>query len=168
MTTIAYDGHVLAADTYCHYGDVRASVQVSKVWHLQHCNRRVIVAGSGNPSAIMALARLFLTHIDDARRHHAFIPAPTFPKDLGGSLIVVDVEEKRVFHMGEDATCVEVTGAHAACGSGREFALGAMYHGASADKAVDVAKQLDPWTGGFTHSIRVDADHELSNWQEVP
>lgn len=167
MTTIAYDGKRIAADSQACWGDVRAGVAVTKLWFLQSQGRRIVAAGSGNPTAIMALARLFLLHLTEVRQHHALIYPPSFPKELGGSLIVCDVEQKRVFHMGEDATCMEVTGSLASCGSGREFALGAMYHGASAMGAVEAAINFDPWSGGRVHSFSPDDGTESRTWQEV-
>jgi len=41
-----------------------------------------------------------------------------------------------------------------AMGSGKEFALGAMGQGASAEQAVDVAMRFDPGTGGEIMVLR--------------
>lgn len=167
MTTIAFDGKQLAADTRCCNGDVIAPIGVMKLWYIRHCGRNAVVAGSGTPTSIMVLARLFLQNLPAVRQHHAVLTAPTFPADQGGSAIMIDVETRRVFHMGQDGSCMEITGSQFACGSGREFALGAMFAGASATDAVKIAKHLDPWTGGDVHGVRLDADFDAVSWQEV-
>lgn len=167
MTTIAFDGKQLAADSQITNGDVIAPIGVQKIWYIRHLGRNAVVAGSGTPTSIMGLARLFLQNLPQVREHHAVLTAPTFPADQGGSAMMIDVETLRVFHMGQDGSCVEVTGSRFACGSGREFALGAMFAGASAADAVKIAKQLDPWTGRDVHTVRLDADFSSITWQEV-
>lgn len=167
MTTIAYDGKRIAADSQACWGEVLAPTRIQKLWHLQHQGSRIVVAGAGNPTALMTLARLFLLNRDRVLQHHALLSPPGFPKDLGGSLLVIDVATKRVFHMGEDATCFDITGSLAACGSGREFALGAMYHGANAMGAVEAAISFDPYSGGRAYSASADDGFDGVEWLEV-
>lgn len=167
MTTIAFDGKRLAADSQVCNGDVIAPIGIQKLWYIRHAGRNAVVGGSGTPTSIMALARLFLQNLPAVREHHAVLIAPTFPVDQGGSAIMLDVETRRVFHMGQDGSCVEITGSQFACGSGREFALGAMFAGASALDAIKIAKQLDPWSGGEVYGVSLDADFDSANWQEV-
>lgn len=165
MTTIAFDGSHLAADCLGCYGDVKSLAKISKIWYLQRKGRRAVVAGCGNATTLMGLAKLFLDNLPEVRLHMAAIPNPGFPGE--GSLIAMDIETKRVFHMGQDASCVEVTGNISACGSGREFALGAMHHGAGAASAVHTAMAFDPWTGKDVEAVRLDADFNSANWTDV-
>lgn len=167
MTTIAFDGQQLAADSQVCNGDVIAPIGIQKLWYIRHAGRNAVVGGSGTPTSIMVLARLFLQNLPAVREHHAVLLAPTFQPEQGGSAIMIDVEMKRVFHMGQDGSCVEITGSKFACGSGREFALGAMFAGANAIDAVKIAKHLDPWTGNDVFGVRLDADFSATNWQEV-
>lgn len=167
MTTIAYDGKRIATDSQACWGEVRSPVEVSKIWFLKNESRRVVVAGAGNPTTLMELARLFIRYLPEIRGHHALIQPPSFPRDFGGSIIALDVETGRVFHMGDDATCVEVTGKLAACGSGREFALGAMYSGAGAAGAVSAAVKFDPYSGGEIQWFMVGENLDTANWVEM-
>jgi hypothetical protein len=43
-----------------------------------------------------------------------------------------------------------------ALGSGSMAALGALFHGATAEEAVRIAAQVDPWTGGAIQVERLD------------
>lgn len=45
-----------------------------------------------------------------------------------------------------------------AVGSGADYALGALFMGASAAEAIQVAAQCDPWTGGEIHTAVVNEE----------
>lgn len=168
MTTIAYDGKRIAADRLRNNGESLAPLPMEKIWTMSICGDRLVVAGAGNPTAVMAIARTFAAHIDSARKHHALMPEPTLPKDSSASCLIVDVETGRVFHVDSAACSNEVTGTPYACGSGREYALGAMAAGASADDAVRIASAFCPYTGNGIRSIELEELH-LPNieWLEV-
>lgn len=48
---------------------------------------------------------------------------------------------------------LEIEAPFLAWGSGKSIAMGAMYAGASAEQAVKIAADLDPWTGGKIHAL---------------
>lgn len=53
----------------------------------------------------------------------------------------------KLFYVNESLEPVEV-GAPCAVGSGMDFAIGAMEHGATPEEAVGIASKRDPGTGG--------------------
>lgn len=54
---------------------------------------------------------------------------------------------KRVYSIGGDFSRVRNTSGRYAIGSGSLFARGALHAGASAKRAVEIAAEIDPWTG---------------------
>lgn len=167
MTTIAYDGTILAADTMIASGDIPLPKPVSKLWTLSINGRKVVVAGAGNPNVLMLLAGLYGQNAEKIRKHHALVPAPALPSDMSGSIIVLDSKTGRAYYIGEDACAVDITGEQWACGSGRRFALGAMAAGASARKAVLIASKYDHDTGSDIQWLEASDLSKIQSWMEV-
>lgn len=65
---------------------------------------------------------------------------------------VLVVVNKRVYAIGGDFSRVRNTSGRYAIGSGSLFARGALHAGASAKRAVEIAAEIDPWTG---HEVKV-------------
>lgn len=72
---------------------------------------------------------------------------PGFASEDGGTGFFIEGEKVRQW---EGHGWVDYDGFDGcrAWGSGRECALAAMLAGASAERAVEIATRLDPWTGG--------------------
>lgn len=176
MTTIAYDGTMLAADRQEMIGQSeRMPHEVTKILrctipgHLGTLpppppeatpvdryywpRQRVLVAFSGS----LLFARKLLLHYVEAPRVLGHpITSPSADGE-SGSLIVVHLD-------GERPTAVlvccsggvsNITGKPMACGSGGDYAMGAMYAGQSAHRAVETAAQLDAFTGDRIDSISI-------------
>lgn len=168
MTTIAYDGKRIAADRRRTNGDSLAQQPMDKIWTMVICGKKLVVAAAGNPTAAMAVARVFAANLHKARVHHALLPDPVLPKDSSGACLIVDVETMRVFYVDSAGCANEVTGSAYAGGSGREYALGAMAAGASAGDAVRIASTFCPYTGNGLSVIDVEKLDLLSiTWLEV-
>ncbi|MFA5567960.1 MAG: hypothetical protein WC972_04855 [Trueperaceae bacterium] len=138
MTTIAYRDGVLAADTQVNNGSARVGT-------VQKVHRRAdghMAAGTGDFSYTQRFIAWFLG---------GEAGEPPLPKrgDDGN-----DEGQGFIFRPDGRIVCFEGTGPNEltapywAQGSGRNFALGAMAHGASAEEAVQAAMRHDVWTGG--------------------
>lgn len=135
MTTIAYDGKVMAADTLHVSGYTKSYAQ--KIWFL----RPGVIVGAAGPAATAAEVIDWL----DRGAHPA-----DFPKVQRGddwSLVLV-VANRRIMRIEQGPIPIMVRGPYAAAGSGAEFALAAMALGKSAYDAVQLAGELDTGTGG--------------------
>ena len=131
MTTIAWDGRTLAADSLGVLGD---SLKV--VSHKLMCFPDGRLLGCCGRMSDKMLVCEWLLHggekplLDDS--FAAILVEPTGQAfRLEESLVFITMHEP--FH---------------ACGSGRDFAIAAMALGKTACEAVALAMQFDPWTGG--------------------
>ncbi len=148
MTTIAYRDGVLAADTRATSGDVIVGSSALKIAK----RGRVMAAASGTS----AYARRFMDWFRSGMKGD---PPPSIdPNDhdtfCWGLLVTGD--DRRVL-LQQPGWIVE-RGPYFAMGSGRDFALGAMAHGASAEEAVRAAIAHDVYSGGDITVLRVEAD----------
>ena len=140
MTTIAWDGKSLAADkrvVIC--GLQRTTTKIHKVGAaLVGCS------GSGYQAAeMLAWAR-------------AGFKKNTFPEsqrddELAVEMLVILPTGIQVY--GDTPYAVEYEDKHFAIGSGRDFALAAMFLGKSAQDAVLLAAEFDPGTGSGVDTL---------------
>lgn len=143
MTTIAFDGEVIAYDSRETAGSLICD---------EDCNKRRTANGvnffisgrSGDESLII----------------EAYLNAPqdSYPKEVSQSALIVDGD--KVFEAGisrdEGFTCVLVRrGLVTAIGSGSHHALTAMDCGLSAKEAVKMAAKRDTYTGGKIRTFKV-------------
>ncbi len=132
MTTVAWDGKTLAADTRC--------TSSGLPYRVNKCCRLIsgaLFAGAGTMSAYEAV-RMWLDNSGIGAR-------PDNLKDFTGLLID---HESRIWLMDETAKRYEIFAPFFAIGSGRDFAIAAMALGKSAAQAVELASRFDIWTGG--------------------
>lgn len=132
MTTIAYDGHTLAADRQSTAGGTPyGTTKAFKVWGPD--GSRWIYACSGNSAECQEFTRCV-----DAGK-----PLPTF-KDFA----VLAVNHKgEVWVATESMVWERKEVKRWAMGSGADYALGAMAAGATSFRAVMIASELDVNTG---------------------
>ena len=140
MTTIAYDGNTMVADTLAvdSWGLRERSV---KIWSNPH----VIIGGAGESGQIN---RWWFTLDQDTVLSDLLTAgyAPYVKDNNDPSLIIVDRSTGRILrHAG--GAFVPVSRTFHAVGSGRDFALAAMHLGHTAKDAVLLASKFDNNTG---------------------
>lgn len=132
MTTIAWDGKTLAADTQwtCAYVQQHSTPKI-------HTANGIAWGAAGDAGS----ALLFDEWMRDGRPDDK---KPYFDKDL---FVAIVVENGKAFRY-EYALIPIPAGRPAATGSGGEIAMGAMMAGATAQRAVEIAIALDMGCGG--------------------
>lgn len=136
MTTIAYDGQCLAADTQCHADGMRLGL-VQKIWRL--ADGRLFGACGDNSACEATYAWLH------AGGHPADKPTLKTEQGFNGLLIALDGQ---VTFLDPELVPLTIVAPWYALGSGREFAMGALAAGKSAPEAVRIALQFDIYSGG--------------------
>jgi len=141
MTTIAWDGETLAADTRGTSGGLIDAGGV-KAWRVG----RLIVAGSGPYATIHRFREWVAAGMRNA--------SPYECAESEGNGIVI-APNGRVLCFGRRGPW-NVPSAPYSLGSGEHLALGAMAMGATAAQAVRVAAQFDTCTGGEITVLRCE------------
>ncbi|ARQ95376.1 hypothetical protein [Bradyrhizobium phage BDU-MI-1] len=140
MTTLAYRDGVLAADTQmtssCIVG--RNAVKIVRR------DDGALAGGSGDFAWVQAFHRWFL----DGEQGDP----PAIDEDSIGLII----KKGQPFEAFETNGTVESRGPYISFGSGKHFALGAMFAGASAEEAVRAGMHFDPYSGGRVMSVSHD------------
>ena len=149
MTTLAYDGRLLAADMQHTFGhSARLQRPRSKIFKVRQSHRRFVAATSGTEvGALMLLAWYLNTPETVAGKE---VGAPIQDESQQGSLIVVELlpdKSHKAAHITYNGAVYDITGDHYASGSGAEYAEGAMAAGASAASAVEIASRYDVFSG---------------------
>lgn len=129
MTTIAFDGTTLAADTMANSAGMRRSV--SKIFRLD--DGRLFGAAGEYQNVLMALEWL-----------NKGGERPTLTDDFTG--LVIDLQGQ-CFRYENKLYQSLISERTTACGSGRDFAIAAMHLGKSAVEAVAIAGIFDVNTG---------------------
>lgn len=137
MTTIAWDGHILAVDSQSTSGSLILSNTVKKLYRDVGDYKAIAFAGALQENVI------FLDWVRDGMKKDS----PKFDGcamciDASGALYVFDGN-----HKGRPLK----TDYKDANGTGSEIAMGAMDAGANAIDAVEIACKLDVYTGGKVH-----------------
>jgi ATP-dependent protease HslVU (ClpYQ) peptidase subunit len=135
VTTIAYRDGLLAADTatFIHEGNTRMPDRSKKIRRLSDGS---LIAGSGIARQVGDFAAWYETREGSKPDiEHATI----IRISKQGTITIYDGKADE-----RDVTDCPFY----ACGSGAMAALAAMYMGARADQAVEIAMKIDPWTGG--------------------
>lgn len=134
MTTIAWDGKVLAGDRQrTEYG---TPTKARKVYRVRSKDgRRFLIGCTGDSDDCVAMVRWLKGRGDKP-----------VPKALG----VISIDERgRVWLCGEKLVWYQIKGLpYWSIGSGSDYALGAMAAGKSARDALRIATRLDVSTGG--------------------
>jgi hypothetical protein len=136
MTTAAWDGKTLAADTLGLGGNLKRAVQ--KVFRLKGGE---LFAGSGEYDDVLS-AKEWL---------ESGGTKPTL-KDFTGLLVTADGAFKLELALHR----MPIAEPFFAIGSGRDFAITAMHLGKSAAEGVALAAIYDAWTGGTIDTMTLD------------
>lgn len=142
MTTIAYRDGVIAADTRV-TSDSIITGSVRKVSK----NGRVLMGVAGTA----AMARELRAWFDEGCQGP--LPPNPHPLDKEWSVWALIATPTDVYIVQESGICRNTAPYHA-MGSGRELALGAMAHGATAEEAVRAAIKHDTSSGGEITVLR--------------
>lgn len=140
MTTIAYRAGILAADTRV----IQGSSIIGRATKIVRRDDGALAGGAGDLPWVQAFHRWFLEGADGD-------PPPV----EDGSKGVIIIRNKPI-EMFEEGGAFEFRPPYFAFGSGKEFALGAMFAGASAPEAVKAAMNFDPGTGGRVMTLTHD------------
>jgi 20S proteasome alpha/beta subunit len=139
VTTCAFKDGVLAADTQGDLGGLRT--RVDKLFRVDETR---MLAGAGTLHLIHALI--------DWVREHGTERWPDVAA-VAEEALLVDIPHRKLYRL-DGPMWVEVAGGVHAVGSGRDFALGAMMAGKSAEDAVRIAARLDCYSGGDGQTAR--------------
>lgn len=144
MTTIAYRAGVVAADSRCENNGWIGGHSIKKVRKsdIDGC----VYAITGNAA-------------DSTKVMEAFVGGqPQNDINLGESSRVVKFDPSGEITVYEGNGSFTITCEYTAFGSGSPAALAAMMMGASARKAVEIAAQIDPYTGGEVIVMKTGVD----------
>lgn len=135
MTTIAFRDGIMAADSRAYSG---RNLYVGMKRKIHRVNGMLVGISSSTVGVPEKVRRL----IEDNGIEGSF------EDPLDCSAIVV-TRDGRVFYFDKsDTFSGPVQSEFLAIGSGEDYAMGAMAHGASAEDAVRIAIQYDPWSAG--------------------
>lgn len=142
MTTIAWDGKTLAADSQVsrHGNDVARTVKVQKIG-------RLLVGACGTTS----LNQRFVGWLSGGMQG----PPPSLAIGDSKGCVIAIMPNGAIVEWNGDHPPDMVRARFAAWGSGSDVALGAMAFGASAEQAVAAAATLDHATGGPITTLSV-------------
>lgn len=142
MTTIAWDGKVLAADRQQTSGDMRT--KATKIFRLDN---KTVVAICGTLSCGLLLVEWYKA----GAKAEAW---PTFQQDDLWSRLIV-ATPKGIVEYEQLPVPLPILEPFMAFGSGRAYALGAMAAGCGAREAVKIASKFDTFTGLGVDAIGV-------------
>lgn len=140
MTTIAYRDGVLASDSDAGRGDYRCAGGSTKIFR----TREGACGVTGSIARGMLLVR-WLT----AEKPEGECPIAS------DEFTVIHVKRDGTVDLHEDGGVHQPTFKFMAWGSGMPAALGALYAGATAAEAVQIAMKVDPHTGGLLQTMKV-------------
>lgn len=143
MTTIAWDGTTLAADTLALSDCLKRRTSKLRV------TDRFIYGMAGYESEGIVIARWLADGAD--------VTKPPAVDDDGAKGIIIDRKSGRAFiPSGKSCAFLPVHEPFFAVGSGRDFAIAAMALGKSAEEAVNLAAFYDASTGGIVELATID------------
>lgn len=147
MTTIAYRAGVMASDTRAYSGDKHPIGTKQKVFRMED-GTLVGVSSSivGTPTAFMNWFRGIPANMDLSE-----VVADT---EHMVQALVVKPDGSAFYWNDSRAFSGPLEGEFFAIGSGQYSALAAMICGKDAVGAIEVAIEVDPWTGGQVRTVR--------------
>jgi hypothetical protein len=157
MTTIAWDGSTLAADSQSTSGDVICSLKEKKIYQPSESGTWTVngetvwaIGCSGDCGAEEELQAIMETGLNYATQ---FLPTFSFT-----ALAIVGKERAFIISKdkGEDRASISLQLDPYAIGSGSMIARAAMRCGKSAIEAVHVAIEMDVYSGGMVDYIKQD------------
>lgn len=151
MTTIATDGHTLAADSWA--TDASGACSITKLrrirgWLVGYCG------GAAEGSTL--LRTLGRDKRDPVQTLNHLVAAGKLNK-VESAFLLVSPKRGIYLYEGGASEPWRVRDRVAAIGSGGPVAMGAMKAGACPRLAVRIAAQVDPFTGGRVRAVRNDS-----------
>lgn len=143
MTTIAWDGTTLAGDRQTSWGNT--PTPTTKVFRVVRDGYPVIFGCAG------------LTYDCDSYKRWAFGEITERPAFTELAVMLID-HRRRLWFTTEKMIWSRINAPVWACGSGSDYALGAMHAGADAVQAIRIATKLDFQTGLGVTTVRLNAD----------
>ena len=140
MTTIAWDGKKLASDSLSTSGNMRLSGDCIKTKRIG--KYRVAFTGDNAPAF-----HFFESFLKDEMELGDLTYDPVSPSVDDFSLMVIEDEKESCMVFNSSTGYWDEFFAPISIGSGSKYALGSMYSGCDADKAVEVACMLDTHSG---------------------
>ena len=140
MTTIAWDGRSIAADRMYCVGNTPFPGPVPKIRKLVFRGKPAVMGTSGS----VEYGTKMMDWLCDGAPPNS---PPELSPDNDESCSVLLATLDTVFLFSNSLTGVPIGKRVWACGSGADYALGAMLAGASAKRAVEIASELDFSTG---------------------
>jgi hypothetical protein len=154
-TTIAWSGTELACDSQSTGSHTKYHSAVPKIMYSK--TRHATIAAAGDVSVTAPIKKFFMS--TDKPLSEYKIPA-TARDGSFGILIIYDDGTAEIYLA--NLTDPAPVDAPFALGSGEDFAMAAMLCGKTAAEAVEIAKQLDLYTGGHVSVLqapKVAASH---------
>jgi hypothetical protein len=147
MTTIAFDGKTIAADTL-HEDNYGLFDHASKLYF----GKDFVVGGAGMQHHMLKWWKQVKSMTFDEVIDHGY---PDYEKgEVDPAILLVQLGTSQAFkHAG--GFFVPVGRAFHAVGSGRDFALAAMFLGKTAKEAVMLSAEFDNGTGGLVETVEV-------------
>lgn len=138
MTTIAYRAGVIASDTLVsddgsHVGQTRK---------IRRFREGCLTGAAGDMAVCQAFLNWIPKQLDFMKSRFELHSDENF------GAFVFDPMIGHIIRFSGHGRPLMVSAEFVALGSGADFAMGAMAHGATAVEAVRAAMHLDPWTGG--------------------
>lgn len=136
MTTIAYRNGIMVADTRAFFNHGRPIGITTKIFNT---NGILYGASSGSPGVGSTLCEWFKATGGDVEKMPERLEKESF------TFLAVNPDGVGRF-FSEEWCWKAVQAPFYALGSGTEYALGALYHGASAKEAIEIACKCDVWS----------------------
>lgn len=154
MTTIAFDGRYLAADTLTVRGGNRVEQPLCKL--------------AVRDGVAYAFGGTWWALTDELIRWHqsgySFADFPN-PKGLDGALLAVQADSRQAVLLTAEMPYPDLESFPAALGTGSDLALGAMGAGVTAMEAVRIAMRWDLMTGGHVEFVDLEfIDKGVQRW----
>jgi len=146
VTTIAWDGHTLAADKRA----VNSGMifVVTKLFRARGC----LVAAAGDFDRIQETVAWFAAGANPEK-------LPPFQRDNSDFVgLLVIQPDKTILKFERGPIPFKIESPFYAIGSGRDYAMAAMHLGKTAPEAVEVAMALDSSTGNGIDTMTLNAD----------
>lgn len=152
MTTIAYDGNILAADSLISGGETEWNECKiwSTIWEKGNHKGISVFAGAGALTEQNKFKRWVIDGMPNEK--------PTIKEPIAILEIWVrhDCLKKEIYRWDEELSVIMLPSALTAIGSGSHYAIGAMEANRNAFQSVAIAMKHDCQTGGLIDYVKID------------
>ena len=155
MTTIAWDGETIAADSQDTYNDMK-TLSSQKLFRIDWDDGTAdILATAGHGSAGMVFIEWYEGNpeLDIDPQEYKLAINDTNLVDWDDDFHILVWNDDGLFEVDRYYKMSKVDEPFFAVGSGACAALGAMHMGATAKEAVEIAKKIDLYTGGKVKTL---------------